>query len=141
MKIQKQLLENDCWRTCLAIVMNMNAKDVPHFYEDQSLENAVQALHKAKLWLLENNKTLFAVNLPPQLDFQTAIQTAQTIFPKYPVIISGESKIGLNHAVVVSPHGAIIDPYIGEVVHMNNPFKGPCKNGCYGWIVEVVVPL
>lgn len=142
MKVLKQLGPTDCWRTCVAMILDKDSPElVPHFYESQALENATKAIDDAKQWLRNCGYTMFSVLLPAELSVADARNMASQIFVDYPYILSGTSIAGLNHAVVVCASGAVIDPLTGGFVPNGNPFKGACTYGVNGWIIEVIVPV
>lgn len=74
MKLQKQLIMNhnleagiygDCFRTCIAILLNMDAADVPHFVEQAYHAgqdfNSRYADNLARRWLRERGYALMSV--------------------------------------------------------------------------------
>lgn len=141
MKLQKQLLATDCWRTCIAAILDMEASEVPHFYADQSLEAAEQNMRNAKVWLNARGYSLISFLLPETLSFEFVMQTVDHMAHDHHAIISGCSKTGLNHAVIVRDKHVVMDPLTGVSFGSQQPFKGPCKVGVNGWIVELVVKL
>lgn len=141
MKLQKQLLATDCWRTCIASILDMEANDVPHFYEDQSLAAAEQNMRNAKLWLKERGYSIISFMFPSEVDFDFVMQTVDHMAPDHHAIISGCSKARLNHAVIVRDKHVVMDPFTGVSFGSQQPFIGPCKRGVDGWIVELVVKL
>jgi hypothetical protein len=141
MKLQKQLLTTDCWRTCIASILDMDARNVPHFYQDQRIEVAEQNMAAAKVWLKEHGYSLISLALPDDLPFDFVLQTVDHIAPDHHAIISGRSRSGLNHAVIVRDKHVVMDPLTGSSFGSQQPFVGPCTHGTSAWLVELVVKL
>lgn len=135
MKPQKQLHRHrppttygDCHRTAIAIVLDMDARDVPHF-ADGAVSGDEQAA-RAEAWLnalgIVTLNVLFPGDTPLQaiLDHVAAVnQRSKPVF-----LLSGMSRNGCEHVVVGYDGEIACDPSID-----NSGIVGPCRDGFY-WV-------
>lgn len=120
----------DCHRTCIAMILNMDRDDVPHFMADVSPNEpadsaaSLGALNAEREWLAK--RQLAPVSIPFTGDIQLsdilAMLETQTTAP---VILGCTSTNGTNHSVVVH-EGQIYNPNFGEVA-------GPMQDG-FWWL-------
>lgn len=142
MKPQKQLFRHrpqdgvygDCHRTAIAIVLDMEAADVPHFFAHSEAwaasDGARQAAGVAEAWL--NERGLMTVNLifSGEVPVKEVLRTIVVCNPNSrPVfVLGGRSKNGVNHSVVCCDGEIACDP--GQ----DDPgIVGPCDDGFY-WV-------
>lgn len=139
MKPQKQLFRHrpadgvygDCHRTAIAIVLDMDAKDVPHFAQGapDAPENK-QWMSLREAWL--NERGFMSINLlfSGDVPFPEVLKTIAACNPKSrPVfILGGKSKNGNNHSVVCTDGKIVCDPGQGDP-----GIVGPCHDGFY-WV-------
>lgn len=135
MLLQKQLMSKDCWRTCIAAILNVEAKTVPHFY-DLAQWDADIGGEMGRKWLNDRGYHLISVQFGGDASFQDVLQIASTATNGLPYILSGIAKGSKqNHAIVCQGAEVIMDPLIG--ISNPKPFAGPCKEGF--WVLEIVV--
>lgn len=128
----------DCWRTCIACILDIHPDKIPHFYEElwtDGKEPIVLKVHeKTNEWLLNNGYPYF-VEHPVIVDDNSVEMLQQHLAWTYPdtyVIIGCSSKNG-GHSVVMN--GAYIwDPAID-----NSGCVGPMSDGYY-WIGLLLDP-
>lgn len=135
MKIQRQLIEHkpsagrygDCQRTCIAVVLGMDAADVPHFCDDPSATRSSDRWwsNRQDKWLAERGFTYFSVAYDgetatlDQVLHWTSVQNPHT-----PMILAGRSNLGSNHVVVVLNGEIVCDP-------SGNGIVGPTNEGTW----------
>uniref|UniRef100_UPI0030D812B5 hypothetical protein n=1 Tax=Pseudomonas sp. EL_65y_Pfl1_R83 TaxID=3088697 RepID=UPI0030D812B5 len=135
MKPQKQLLRHnppaaygDCFRTAIAIVLDLDAANVPHFMEGGA--SGDEGADKAEAWL--NARGLTAINivcdggrpLHGVLDSIAGTNLRQ----KPAFLVTGTSRNGCAHTVVACNGDIVCDPSIDD-----SGIIGPCDDGFY-WL-------
>jgi hypothetical protein len=135
MRPQKQHLRHnppaaygDCFRTAIAIVLDMDAADVPHFMDGGvSGEDGAEA---AETWL--NARSLTAINIVADgsRPLQGVLDSiAGTNLRNVPVfLLTGKSRNGCAHVVVACNGDIVCDPSLD-----NSGIVGPCDDGFY-WL-------
>lgn len=139
MLIQKQLELKDCWRTCIASILGLPAKEVPHFYEIAGWDTDLAEM-MAKQWLHSKGYNLVTVQFAGGASFEDMLQLFSKVTDGLYYIMSGRSKSkSENHAVVCKDAQVVLDPLFGKAVQ--EPFRGPCvtPDGDKRWIVEIIV--
>jgi len=139
MKPQKQLFRHkpdegsygDCHRTAIACVLDMDAKDVPHFMDARAFDGGAENAHdRAEAWLNERGiatiNVLFGGNVPLEEVLRTVAFTNTRGRPVF--ILGGESKNGVNHSVVCCDGKIVCDPSQDD-----SGIVGPCDDGFY-WV-------
>jgi len=146
MKPQRQLVSHnpdkgywgDCYRTCIAVVMGMEAKDVPHF-ADQG-DNDYSGLSGARKWLKPMGFGIWQNIFTEDTSFSDILRSINLMSPDIPTIITGQRTKGVNHCVVVVNGKVICDPLTGEP--NKNPFTKPAVvDGETYWWVEVIAKI
>ena len=139
MKPQKQLFRHrpadgvygDCHRTAIAIVLDMDANDVPHFMDGKAGESgAKEAFAEVEKWLNSRGMMTISILFSGEVPLQEVLQTIQFCNPQSrPVfILGGRSANGVNHSVVCRDGTIACDP--GQ----DDPgIVGPCDDGFY-WV-------
>ena len=131
----RQLLDDDCWRTCIAYILNLQPSEVPHFYK---IDEA-NGIELAEVWLKERGYALIKLCLPGTYRLNQVIEVASSMTAgNFPYILSGTGKAGFDHAVVAFKDKVILDPYIGQAPS-EPAFVKPCSNNI--WAVEIIVRL
>lgn len=144
MKIQKGLIDHDpdsgrigdCFRTCVACVLGMEAKDVPHFYgdilpKDFTEKDALKVYNNLKKWLWGQGYSIVNTSMPGDFSYERVMEEIAN-WTEMPVILTGSSGGGSNHSVVVYRGGVICDPsYDGPNL------VGPHDGGVWG--AEILV--
>lgn len=122
----------DCYRTCLACLLDMDRDDVPHFVttmDPGEWERNVQP--RVDAWLRERGFVELALPASGECDLDTILQmiSSRGVY----TILTGTSATGCNHCVVVGPDQTIHDP------GRDDPgIVGPADDGF--WWLSVLVP-
>jgi hypothetical protein len=136
MKPQKQLFRHappatygDCHRTAIAIVLDMDAADVPHF-GDGGVSGNDQDFFLAETWLNARGVCSINVLFPGETPVQAILDHVAAVNERsMPVfLLSGKSRNGCNHIVVCHDGDIVCDPSIDD-----SGIVGPCKDGFY-WV-------
>lgn len=142
MKPQKQLIGHDpedgrwgdCYRTCVAVIMDMDAADVPHFCEGGSHDGA----ELCRDWLSQFGLSHWTQYYDTDVTLDQVLHTNAILNPGVPFILSAEGPRGVNHSVVCLDGEIVCDPYTGGP--NENALVGPAigpQGECYWWI-EVI---
>jgi hypothetical protein len=139
MKPQKQLFRHrpqdgifgDCHRTAIACVLDMDAKDVPHFMDGAADKGEGEKSHdRAEAWL--NARGIATINIlyPGETPIDEMLSTVAACNPRgKPVfILGGESRNGVNHSVACCDGEIVCDPSQDD-----SGIIGPCDDGFY-WL-------
>lgn len=138
-----QLEENDCFRTCISCLLNVPAKEVPHFLKVAD-DTRLDYMHVANDWLKKNHqKRIISIELYTK---DGKFYTGNTIFNRMAftekeqyVILFGvsprsprEDGSPIHHAVIGQ-----LDAWGFEVVHDPHESNLGIKGEPYGvvWIV------
>lgn len=136
MKPQKQLnrhdpkngIYDDCHRTAIACVLDMDANDVPHFMDGRDAGASHEA---AEAWLNERGITQINVlfgDTSSLEDVLTSIKNYNATSGPHVFILGGRSRNDVNHSVVCCDGEIVCDPSID-----NSGIVGPCDDG-YWWV-------
>lgn len=138
MKPQKQLLRHnppatfgDCYRTSIAVILDMDAADVPHFMDVGN--SGEGAWDQAETWLnargLCTIAMLFDGATPLQKVLDTIACVNQRSRPAF--LLHGTSRNRVNHTVVACNGDIVCDPSLD-----NSGIIGPCDDGYY-WVTFI----
>lgn len=111
----------DCFRTCLACLLDLDPHEVPHFMHGGDLDMG-EVWASVDEWLSERGlqRAVFAF----QADVDEVLQTMGHMNPTVAYMLMGESPRGTNHEVVARG---------GEIVNDPHPegggLVGPADNG------------
>jgi hypothetical protein len=129
----------DCFRTCLACVLDLPVSGVPHFYQelfnfDDPEEPVAEQVHaRTNAWLAAKYGLRF-VEIAYSLDIEPLREYISWAFKNLHVIIGCNSKNG-GHSVVMRNKDYMWDPAID-----NSGCVGPMDDGYY-WIGFIVKEL
>ena len=140
-QVQKHLFGNgapgDCHRTCVAMILNMDRDDVPHFmanchpamaWDDPAFAAAEDA---EEAWLAQHGLTTVSIPFPGSMDPAIVIgQLGRTA--RSPVVLGCTSANGCDHSVVVFK-GQLHDPSGAGVA-------GPMRDGAWWVTIYAVGP-
>ncbi|TXH10236.1 MAG: hypothetical protein E6R03_15710 [Hyphomicrobiaceae bacterium] len=137
---QKQLIEHDpendkwgdCQRTCVAVILDMHASDVPHFCDMSPNRGDKRPWTQQQdefLASLGYAATTFAYH--SSLSFDEVMELTSRQNAKTPMILLGKSNLGCNHVVVVLDGEIACDP-------SGNGIVGPCIEGTWELTVLAV---
>ena len=128
----------DCYRTCMAVVMGMDAKDVPHFCDGDASD--LNGIKGARDWLRPMGFGIWQNIYLEDVSFKDMLNSISHFSVDIPVIITGQRTKGVNHCVVAVNGKVICDPLTGEA--NRKPFNGPAVvDGNAWWWVEVIAKL
>ena len=119
----------DCWRTCIACLLNLLPEDVPHFCVDSWNDNA-RSTANARSYLA--TKGLSFIEYAFTGDLQAILNSVGAINPGLHYLLGGNSKNGCGHQVVCCDDGIVWDPSIDD-----SGIVGPMDDGFY-WITWLV---
>lgn len=139
MKAQKQLnrhrpeegIYGDCHRTAIAIILDMDAKDVPHFMDGTPGKGDAEEAHdRIEAWLNARGICTIHVLFPGDMRLNDLLYTVEACNPRSrPVfILGGTSRTGVNHSVVCCDGEIACDPSQND-----SGIIGPCDDGFY-WV-------
>jgi len=124
----------DCHRTCLAMILNMDRDDVPHFMQDVPYNSTAEdpesqaAAQAERDWLAQRGLTTASWAFAGvTLEDVVQVVSSQT---NAAVILGCMSQNRTNHSVVLY-QGEIHNPNGGEII-------GPMKDG-FWWITAISV--
>jgi hypothetical protein len=141
MRLQKQAylhdpsngIFGDCYRTCLACILDMDRDDVPHYVTTMDpVEWAENVQPKYDAWLAELGLQELAIpvhdaDLEQILNFHKTRSVQATV-----AMLTGKSSSGCNHVVIVTNGQIVHDPSITE-----SSIIGPCDDGFY-WLTWLI---
>lgn len=139
MKPQKQRFRHnpaqgvygDCHRTAIAIVLDLEAEDVPHFMDGNAYRKGggPKANELFEMWL--NERGISTISFPfPGENLARVLDTIASCNPlsKPAFILAGSSRNGCNHSVVACDGEIVCDPSLDD-----SGIIGPCDDGHY-WV-------
>jgi hypothetical protein len=129
----------DCYRACIASVLEIPILDVPHFYELARNGDQGDACNLAREWLRSRDLAIFQCWADSQTSLKTVLDAYSRQNPDVAIILHGEAAtIGtdINHAVVLLN---------GEIAHdpSGAGIAGPSirsDNSGAEWWMEVIAP-
>jgi hypothetical protein len=118
----------DCHRTCIAMILDMDRDDVPHFMDGvhpHDQEAQFEAEQAEKRWLAERGLAPVYIPFDGKLPLQQLLDQFSGAAHNVAVILGCTSGNGVSHSVVV---------YAGQVFNPNEGvITGPMKDG-FWWI-------
>ena len=123
----------DCYRTALAYLLRVDRDEVPHHVTTMSADEWATAVQpKYDVYLSTLGLQELAVPVTDSgLDVILDWQKTRTKIPTE-AMLTGESKTGCNHVVVVFDGRIVFDPAIDD-----SGIIGPCEDGFY-WITWLI---
>lgn len=123
-------VQGDCHRTVLACLMELDVDSVPHFSQDNpSIET-----HTARIddWLGARN--LAQANMPMMGTLADVLASLAAGSPGVYIMLTGRTKGGLHHSVIVRNGQIIHDPSLDR----RDYIAAPCRDG-FWWATFLVV--
>jgi hypothetical protein len=119
----------DCWRTCVACVLNISKELIPHYYQEfwMGTVDIAPQVQAATNKFLSNRYGLKYVEYPIEANMEQLRIYITHYYKDHPVIIGCNSKHG-GHSVVMMNEDYIWDPSIDK-----SGCVGPMKDG-YFWL-------
>lgn len=107
----KSRVVNDCFKCCIASMLNLAYEQVPHFYQNQPLGGfatpELQATIREWFAVRELQYVELAYAAPPD----GIRETFGGIYPRLTYLLAGLSQAGHPHAVVCRGARVIFDPF------------------------------
>lgn len=122
-------MTGDCWRTCIACLLDKQPSDVPHFVEGR-WDDAEEVKRRTAAYLrtqgLAHVEFAFAGNLDSVLAMMAAVN------PGLYYLLGGQSKSDVGHSVICCDGAIVWDPSLDDV-----GIVGPMEDGYY-WVTFLV---
>lgn len=135
----KQLIEHcpaegrygDCQRTCVAVILDLDPADVPHFCDDPTAKRDTPQwwARRQDAWLAERGLAWATVAYSGEASLEDVLLWTSRQSPNVPMTLLGRSSLGSNHVVVVLNGEIVCDP-------SGNGIVGPCDAGT--WEVSMI---
>lgn len=87
----------DCFRTCIACLMDLDASEVPHIHDENQPEGETQVDGYRK-WLSSKGLGLFEVCLSGELD--NILNHINSTNPNEYYLLTGKARCGADHIVI-----------------------------------------
>jgi hypothetical protein len=127
--------EGDCWRACIASVLNMPIGDVPNFCDVVKHDpDHMELYRETRRWLAERGLGLFQTYCSAGWTLDKLLECFSKPNTGIPVIICGWSR-GDNHAVVAMDGRVVHDP--GGGCGLSGPPRSENGEECWWWLYVV----
>lgn len=117
-------LFGDCFRTCIACLLDLHPLQVPHFCDQWVKDKDI--MPEVNKWLALRNLIMFSAAYESDVD--TVLNYLKNVNKGVYFMVSGMSERGANHVVIA---------YEGKIVHDPHPSNagllGPCDDNLV-WI-------
>ena len=124
----------DCWRTCIACLLDMHPLLVPHFFEScWDDDDATRANAATRLWLAERGLSFVEFPYAP-CELPVLQQSFAYNCPDVHYILSGTSKNNVGHSVIGLNDRIVWDPSLDD-----SGIVGPMRGGYY-WF-GLLIPM
>jgi len=136
MKYNKQLifphspqneLYGDCFRTCIACMLDMEPADVPHFADKGRVGDELWGA--IETWFRWRDMYLLSVPYPGDLEQQGLMNNFGVLNPGCRYMLGGRSPHGTSHVVVCLGDKMEWDP-----APPGDGLVGPCENDGLWWV-------
>lgn len=128
----------DCYRACIASLLEMPAADVPHFcdgIDDDNADDAPEAVEAASRFVFEQTGCRL-VEFPVEAGhLDTLLQNFGSRFEGIHYLLLGQSTRGTNHQVIGCGSKIVHDPTYGDP----HGITGPARDGFF-WVGMIVRP-
>lgn len=149
LKPQKQLVRHepslgnwgDCYRTCVAVILGKDAKDVPHVCEkgDRNHDD-LDGLIAMRDYLRGEGLAISKSVYSGDLSWAAFKKWMAKFNPDTAFIVTGQATEGTNHCVVCRGGRVVCNPSTGNAD--GDALRGPAiVDGEAHWWVEVILPL
>ena len=120
----------DCWRTCLACLLDLTPASVPHFVALAGVENSEGSRKLSLEWLATKGLTM--VEVPYNAALEDIQRMQGGLNPGVHYLLSGNSRTGVGHSVIGCGDSIAWDPSLDDA-----GIVGPMDDGHY-WITWLV---
>lgn len=123
----------DCWRTCIACLLDMAPGEVPHFV-DGCWQDSAKSMANARAWLAGQGLAIIEYAL--SADLSDVLRSVGAINPGMYYLLGGNSATGVGHSVVCCDDGIVWDPSLDDA-----GIVGPMDDGYYwvSWLVPALL--
>lgn len=122
----------DCFRTCLAVLLDVDALMVPHFLHNYDNRTPEEIDRSIAGWLEYQNLNLIRIQFPGEETQENIMLSANMMGSGLPYLLSGLSRTGCNHVVVCQGTEIVCDPSLTDA-----GIIGPMKEN-YWWVEWLV---
>jgi len=120
----------DCWRTCIACLLDLRPDQVPHFLEDGDMD---AGLKRGLDWLRDRGLALCSIPVADSLEKLLGMMGEHNPDTEYMLIGTGK-RSGVPHVVIGRGGRLVHDPEASRQF-----LSGPVEGGYY-WL-ELLVPI
>ena len=131
----------DCYRTCVAVILGVDACEVPHVCEKGWKNvNDLDGVHAMREFLAGRGLGISKSVFNGDLSWQAFQKWMAQFNPNIPLIVTAMGGRGVNHCVVMVGGEVVCDPHTGKP--NPEPFSGPAETpeDVPLWWVEVIAP-
>lgn len=117
----------DCFRACIASILDLTSADVPHFYEGlhPGADVPWQTRLRIRTWFAERG--LYLIDIPMEgTSAEEVMEAVSNGHPRLHYLLCGKSVKGVHHCVVCRGAKMVHDPS-GSSWGIGNP----TDDGCY----------
>ncbi len=127
----------DCWRTCIACILNLEPWKVPHFYQNWLMGKFPEApIENCRSWLKSQGYGLASMQFDGRDPIEELLANMAMLSPGVHYILDGSSARGIAHSIVCKDDELIWDPHPS-----NTMLAGPLKFGRNGiWQINLIIP-
>lgn len=126
------LTREDCVRACIASILEMSARDVPHFFEAFNGENADELNRNMQEWLARRGYVAAMIGLPGDWSLRRLLEYTEVTYPNVHFMLWCDS--GGDHAVIGCGSEIVHNPAWYKVA-----IDGPHSSGF--WIVWLIARI
>jgi hypothetical protein len=131
----------DCWRACIASIVNRPIATVPNFMHTNGAEKtADNGIARTRDWLAQFGLGVFEAYCSAKWSFAEVLETFSTPNPNIPVIVCGYPSVDPEdgHAVIAM-NGAVVHDPSGVGLAGPHPCRTPgCECGQTWWWIYVI---
>lgn len=121
----------DCWRTCIASLINYPREAVPHFLEDCWDDNA-KANAKARAWLRDRGFGLVDCAFSGEIPLSQLLAHVAALNPGTYYLLGCTSNNGTGHSVICCDDEIVWDPALDD-----SGCAGPMSDGLW-WVTYLI---
>ncbi len=110
-------------------MLDLRPQDVPHWFDHEG--DPERQWDEVRAWLADRGLGFFVVLYPGELDLRDVLDTMQNTNPGTLYMLSGTSRLGVNHTVICRGNRIEHDP-------SGNGIDGPIKDDGH-WYIELIL--
>ena len=122
----------DCFRTCVACLLDLRPEEVPNWFDGP--DDSDRRWAEVDAWFADRGLGLFQILYPGEIALDDILETMRNTNPGKLYILSGQSRIGVNHSVIARGDEIEHDP-------SGNGIEAPIEDDEGGryWYVELIL--